>query len=354
LRVLDSSLGDGVMILGRTVRAPAFGRGNLDDVRLSELKRMQNASTSLGNGLFEVTLRAALGESVAAQLLGTNMDEVRRSRLEQVERCYRELFRPETSALIAVGDITLAELLPLAEHELGTWQAELPRPASPGQPPPRHLSNRPRVHFIPQLSNGQSHVVLLQPAPASRAVRDELPFLLLAEIAAGAVSSRANLSLRHEAGITYGVEPRILSGPDLGLLMIEASFETSETVRAVADLQRMLQELRDAPVSEAELSLAKVALLAELERRSHDNQALAHYLASAFAEGRSATWLAALPGAIAAVTASDIQRVARSYLRPRQLEIGIAGPATQAAELEILGELELYRVGRSNSAAPEH
>jgi zinc protease len=346
LRVTTGSLENGLTIFGRTLQAPAFGSGNIDDVRVSELKRIQNATNLLSSALFEVTVEAALGEANARELLGTDMDEVRRSGPPWVERCYRELFRPETSALVAVGDVTLAGLLPAVERALGTWQTTAPPPPRASQRDiPKHLSRTRRIHFLPQPDRGQAQVLLLQPAPAAGSA-DEPGFMLMAELAIGAVSSRANTSLRHEAGITYGVEPRIVNGPNLGLLLVEASFEASETRRALGDLQRMLGELVQVPVSAAELSLAKVALAARLERQTHGNSRLALALARSFAEGKSAAWLGSLAGALAAVTPADVARVARSYLRPEQLEIGVAGPPALANELADLAEVEVYQVRR--------
>ena len=345
LRVLSESLPQGLQILGRTLRSPAFGRGNLDEMRLAELKQMQDMSNSISDALFEVTLRAALGKVVAAQVLGENMDEVRSVTPEAIEHCYHQLFRPETSALIAVGDVTLEDLLPLAERELGAWQTPLPRPSMPVPAAPQRLSTKVRVHFLPQSAMAQGRVMLLQAAPPTRgATQDEIAFELAADIAAGAISSRSNVSLRHTAGITYGIEPAFWSSPALSLLRIEASFETDEVVRAVSDLQRVLEGLQESPVSEPELSLAKVALLASLERTEHNNAELAHYLGFVFAEGKSPEWLAQLPTLIAAISAADVQSVARRYLRPRQLEIGVAGPVGLAPALQELGELEVYQV----------
>jgi zinc protease len=351
LRVLSTSLPNGLLILGRTLTSPAFGSGNLDEVRIAELKKMQNASNSLDDALFEVTLDAALGKDITERVLGQNMEEVRSASPQAIERCYHELFRPETSALIAVGDVTLEDLLPLAERELAAWHTTLPRPPAPTRAAPRHLSNKVRVHFLPQSSLAQGRVALLQPAPPTQATQDELAFQLLANIAAGSLGSRSYVSLRHTAGITYGVEPAIWGSPELSLLRLDASFEAEEVVRAVKALQQMLEDLQTRPVSDGELSIAKVALLASVERMVHNNTALAQDLGEAFAEGKTPEWLGQVPALVAAISAADLQRVARRYLRPRQLEIGVAGPITLAPELRDLGEIELYQVNVKSPSA---
>jgi predicted Zn-dependent peptidase len=69
-------------------------------------------------------------------------------------------------------------------------------------------------------------------------------------------------------------------------------------------------------------------------------------MARVFAAGRAPEWLSTLPGAIAAVNPSDILRVARKYLQPRNVEVAVAGPARLGEELMSLGELQIYTVQR--------
>lgn len=97
------------------------------------------------------------------------------------------------------------------------------------------------------------------------------------------------------------------------------------------------------------LGAAKVAMRAELERLTSSNPTLVHYFATLFAPRRPPSFLAARPAAITAVTAVDIQRVARAYLRPQQLEVAVAGPVVLVNTLENVGEVEVYRVRRSTA-----
>jgi zinc protease len=345
LHVLSSSLPSAFKILSRTLLHPTFT--DLDAVKLSLLKEAQDRSSSVDGVLLEITGAAAYGQALAEQLTGVRLTELRQPDPATVQRCYREVFRPDALALIAVGDVTLPQLEALAEPELGAIDAGA-RPQPPGlrQIPPYSSRGR-RFHFLAQADRGQAYVMVLQPAPATGAVDDELPFALLAELAIGAVRSRANDTLRHQQGVTYGTRPRIANGKQLGLLVIQASFEEDQAAQAITALLDILEQLSTKPVGALELTNAKIALRTQLDRAAHSSLGLTQLAADLYASHGSPETLAALPARLAAVTPADIQRVARKYLRPRDVEIGVAGSPQLARELSFLGEFEAYKVERN-------
>lgn len=358
LRVTTAHLSDGIRVLGRTIQSPALDDRDLAEVRAAELERLQDASNELNGALLEILLKAALGDA-AARFLPTHTDEVERATSEALRRCYQAIFTPRSSVLIAVGDLTASQLQPLAEREFGSWNASVPSPRSalesttspPHPAAATYLSLSRRIHLVLQADLGQARVMLLQPGPGTRAAQDELAFELLAEVAFGS-RSRSALGLRHDQGVTYGIDRAIIPGHDLGLLSIHAAFETSETARSITTLLQLLRDLQQRPVSSTELGLAKVALSARLERTLHDNAALSNYLADSFAAGKSPDSLRTLGSSIAAITAADLQRVASRYLRPDQVEIGVAGPPSLGEELSRIGELVAYHIDRNRPGAP--
>ena len=97
----------------------------------------------------------------------------------------------------------------------------------------------------------------------------------------------------------------------------------------------------------AELTNAKVALRTQLDRAAHDSMGLTQLAADLYASHGTSEQLAALPERLAAVTPADIQRVARKYLRPRDLEIAVAASPPLAQELSVLGQFEAYKVERN-------
>jgi zinc protease len=332
LHVLRPALAGGVDVLARTVRAPSWAGGALDPMRLAELRWQQQVS--LGSVLLKLTVEGAYGSAIASRFAPLETHLLKTLALDDVRRCHQQHFRPEQSALIAVGDTTLTEVQELAARSFGSR----PKSAEPVRAPaPTRRSSGRQVHFLPTGELHQASLLLLQPAPTSERPDDELPFALLAEVAVGAFRSRANTELRHHAGLTYGLHPRFIRSQRLGLMAVEAAVEASEAIDAILQLLHTFEALMKAPVSSEELARAKLSYAAGLERSAGDNRELAELLARAFSAGRGAAWLAGVPEALTAVTATDVQRVAGEYLTPHDVEIGVAGRRGLARPLAFVG-----------------
>lgn len=336
LPVLRPALAGGIEVLARTVHSPAWAGGDLDPIRLAELRWQQEVS-DVSNILMKLTVEGAYGAATAARFQPFDTRVIKSTPLDDVRRCHAAQFRPEQSALIAVGDVTLAEVRELATRAFASWPRSVGAIGTAA--PPRQAAGR-QIHFLPTAESQQASLLLLQSAPASDHPQDELPFALLSEVAIGAFRSRANEELRNHSGLTYGLHPRSVRSPSLGLMAVEADIEASEITEAIEQLLGTFEALIAAPVSSDELERARRAYADTIERLASDNTTLANLLAQTFAANRPAHWLRDLPAALAAVTAQDLQRVARAYLDPNDVEIGVAGSATLANRLAFVGRLK--------------
>ena len=187
-------------------------------------------------------------------------------------------------------------------------------------------------------------MLILQPAPTAETLEDDLPFSLLAELALGGFRSRATNRLRHDAGLTYGIRPHIVRSRSLGMLAITTAIEASEASTAIKELLGTLDALQRSPVSNEELTRAKLSFLGHFERAVGHEQTLARMRAAGFAEGQKARFLSELRERLRAIDAEDLRRVARRYLKPRDVEIGVAGGTSIARELDALGHLSVYTI----------
>jgi zinc protease len=344
LSVLREALAGAVEVLARTVRYPAFAGGDLEPVLVSEARALQSASDNSSTLLLRLIATGSFGEPLAQRFVPIRVGEIQAARREAIERCYRQSFGPQHSALIAVGDVTLPELRVLAEPLLGSWaqpaikevRAQARAESAQGRTDGRV------VHWIATGDRPQAKVMILQRAPASSAVQDIMAYELLATLAVGSFRSRSNTQLRHDSGLTYGIQRNIIRGRTLGMLVVEADFETGELTRAIEGLLLLLDRLREEPVSAAELEHAKLLVEAELERRVSSNEALAQYASQLFAEGRSPDWLQSQRAALRAVEPTDLQRVARQYLNPRDIDIGVVGGVSLKNKLSGIGQLDTY------------
>lgn len=341
LSVLRESLADGMRVLARTLRHPALADDELEYQRLSELKHVQ---ASLGGQLImQLPLTGMYGKAVTSRLVHTDMEALRAVKSAEIAACYRDSLVPERSVLIAAGDVTLAELRALAEPLFGDWTSTSKKAAKALAAPPVQTERR-TVYWLPLPRDAaQANIVLLQRAPASSAVQDLLPYELLTKIAVNDAMSRANTSLRHDTGLTYGLQTRRLQSSQLGILSISGEVETDSAAQAITGLLKLFEQLREQPITAAELAHAKLMLQAEWKQQLDNNLGLAAWARQLFAAGRPASWPDDLHTHLEAVTIADLQRVARAYLDPETAEIAVHASWLIERELDFIGRLERYR-----------
>lgn len=340
MQVLRSSLEGGLLVLARTLQFPAFAPGQLQPIWLGVLKSLQSESGSRDNLLLRLAAAGTFGEEVAKRLVPARLDEVRDADRAAVERCYRETFTPEHSALLVVGDVTLAETRELAQSLFGGWR----RAVKPLQVKALAVEDAEErvVHWLVSGEQPQASVLLMQRGPTTDAVADELPFALLSYIAVGQSRSRANITLRHDFGFTYGLRPSLISAPSLGMLMVKAEFETRQTGFAIRELLNTLQQLKDKPVSAAELDDAKHLFISDFPDVTSSNDTLLSAAESLFVYGRAPNWWRGARERLQSMNAQDLLHVARKYLRPSRAAISVYGSASLAHDLDRIGHVELY------------
>jgi len=169
---------------------------------------------------------------------------------------------------------------------------------------------------------------------------------VMSAILGGLFNSRLNMNLREEKGYTYGAS----AGFDLrrarGPFTARAAVNTEATIPALHEFLVELDRIREAPVTDAELRAARDYLVGVFPLRFETPGPVAGSLAGLFVHDLPDDELARYRGAIEAVTADDVQRVAREHIRPEAAAIVLVGDHDQfGTELEALalGPVEVIR-----------
>ena len=154
--------------------------------------------------------------------------------LPDVVRSYREAWRPDRATLVAVGDITRAELDANVAKAFGAWKA-------PAAPPPAPITPAapagpwPRVVLVDRPDAPQSVLALVRPGVAAN--DNDAPPLGRVNIAlGGSFTSRLNQDLREEHGWSYGARSRVTFTRGTGSIIASAAVHTEKTGDALKAL----------------------------------------------------------------------------------------------------------------------
>ncbi len=232
-------------------------------------------------------------------------------------------WRPDLTTIAVVGDLAPERVRDALAATFGTWQAA-------GTKPDPHLMAMPPAtqgHDYIGTAANQVYIRLGQPA-LSLSNPDYDTFLVLNEILGGngAFESRLWQELRQKRGLVYSVSSMLQADVDRGDFRIVLSASPQRVVEAVEFVRKELVALQQEPVSATELQEAKVRLVSDALLDEASSTGQAKQILNIATNGFSTNYYGTLNERFARITAADVERVARAYLRPESLIQVYAGP----------------------------
>lgn len=228
---------------------------------------------------------------------------------------YRKWYAPNNAVLVVAGDITMAELKPLAEKYYGVIPAravpERNRPLEPEQ-----ISAR-RVDFAhPQVGQVSWNRRYLAPSRFYGETGMVMPLNVLEEVIGGGATSRLYKSLVIEQKIALSAGASY-SGDSIGpgtftFYAVPAEGTTVEALEAAfeAELAAILRDGVDAN----EVARAVKSMKASAVYARDSVTAPAHAVGQALAIGRTIADIESWPDQVAAVTQEQVMQAARTIL----------------------------------------
>ncbi|HRI62972.1 MAG TPA: pitrilysin family protein [Polyangium sp.] len=337
-QVLQNQFPDLLEILADVVRRPSFSAEELERERAKRLSLLA-AERDVPDSLLEDTVEAILypeGHPFHAPALGDEAS-IGAVQVEDLRRLHQLAFRPAHATVAIAGDIDPAVAIEHIEKYLGDWTgAEVPRKTPPE---PRILTkSEPRVYLLDRPGASQSNVTVAL-VGISRKNQDYDAAMVLNTLFGGQFSSRLNMNLREKHAYSYGayslLAPRKWAGP----WTAGGAVTTSATASAIREIFIEIERLRNELVPEVELSNAKTNLIRKLPSRFETAAGTVQALASLSSMDLPLDSFALRQSRAARVTAEDVLRVARTYLRPDDMRIFVVGDA--ALVRDDLEKLEL-------------
>jgi len=321
------------------IRNPTFPQTELDRYKtrtLFQLQQQRSIPRFLANEAFS---RAIYGTSHPASLVAAPAESIKKISTKDLAAFHDKFYRPNNAILAVVGDITMKELMPKVEKAFGDWQkGDVPVatiPAAPAQGDARILLiDRPgSVQTVLQLGN----------LGIERTSPDYFAVLLADRVLGGGPSGRLFLNLREDKGYTYGAYSNFGATKFRGTWTSSSEVRTDVTEGAMKEFMNELHRLRDQPVSADELENAKRAIIGGFALSLEQPQSLLQNVITQKIYNLPADYWDTYPQKVSAITAADVQRVAKEYIDLGHLQVVAVGDASKTREvLEKYGKVEVF------------
>lgn len=234
---------------------------------------------------------------------------------------HKRFVQPNNIILGFVGDFDVAQM----EKRLRTAFESWPRGPQAAKPDVTSTPAKPGVYFVAKDDVTQSNIAMVHPGTL-RNNPDYYAIAVMNEVFSGGFSGRLMQRLRSERGLTYGVGGGLGAGWDHpSLFSVSMATKSGTTIESINALRNEVTALTNSPVTENELSLAKESILnayvftMDSRAKALNQQVLLEFY------GFPTDYFAKFPEQIRAVTADDVSRVAKKYIRPDQLAVLVVG-----------------------------
>jgi zinc protease len=238
---------------------PAFTQQDFDRLKNQQLQSLKQAQKN-PNALAGQALKQVLfgeNERVGLPDAGT-IATVSAITLTDVKNYYQQFVSPKHASLVVVGDIEKSAFLSKIDY-LTQWQgADYLVPVYRAKATTAEQANI--INFVDVPEAKQSVIMLTRTAMPYDAFGDYFKASLMNYPLGGAFNSRINLNLREDKGYTYGASSGFTAGKTLGYFTVKAGVKIQNTVDAMREIEKEIQQFAANGLTLDEVNFMKSAI----------------------------------------------------------------------------------------------
>ncbi len=323
MEVLKRNLSPALTIFADVARNPAFPAEEIDREKKQRLDALSQEAQDPNAVATRVAQMLAFGmEHPYGRPVRGLPSTVQGITREDLARFHEANWKPGSSALVFVGDVTLAEATELARAAFGTWtggaapivNVPAPKPVGAG-----------KVFLVDRQDAAQTVVRQILPGPP-RKTEDYYAFNLADAVWGGGFGTRLNLNLRENKGYSYGV----FSSPALyskaGMWVAAGGVQSDKTKESVVEFVNELKSLAGTkPITADELQTAKHARIRGYAQQFESVGRIADQVAGLWASGLPMTELQREPTELERATLAAVNAAAQKYAAPTGATLLLVG-----------------------------
>ena len=321
------------------IRNPTFPQAEVDRYRnrtLSQLQLQRSFPQFLAQEQFN---RAIYGTSHPASIVSPPAESLKKLSTKDLAEFHAKYYRPNNAILAIVGDLTMKEIMPKLEKAFGTWEkGDVPATTIPAAP----AQGEAKIYLIDRPGSVQT-VLQLGTLGIERTSPDYFAVLLADRVLGGGPSGRLFLNLREDKGYTYGAYSGFGGSKFRGTWTSSSEVRTDVTEGAMKEFMYELKRMRDEKVGAEELENAKRAIVGSFALSLEQPQALLQNIITQKLYNLPVDYWDTYPQKVDAITADDVQRVAKKYIDLGHLQVVAVGDASKARDvLSKYGKVEVF------------
>jgi zinc protease len=325
-RVLKKDIELGFDLLADILLHPAFADHELERVRSQILGEIQSEKDDPGQVAGKAFKQVVFPSHPYRWPITGTEETLPKIKRADVVQFYTREYVPNQTILTIVGDITVDQARAQLAKRFGAWKRG---DNSTRTLAPPHQLEKSVVKLIEkdltQATILMGHVGISRTNPDYYAVT-VMNYIL----GAGGFSSRLMDSIRDNQGLAYHVGSHFEANLMPGSFIVSLQTRNEAANQAITGVVTELNRIREAPVTDQELSEAKSYLVGSFPLRVDTISKLAEVLALVELYGLGLDYFSRYPKLIEQVTKDDVLRAAKQYLHPTRYALVVVANQNKA------------------------
>lgn len=317
---------------------PSFPAEEFNKLKARNLAQIRLQRSQPGFLATEMAFKVLYGSHPGGRFALT-AEQIGRITPETLQKFHAANYKPNNAIFAIVGDVKPAEAVAKLEKAFASWKpgevpkTEIPKVAEAGPA---------KIHLIDRPGSVQTNLVA-ETLTIERTDPDYFALEMMNQALGGGPSARLFMNLREDKGYTYGAYSFVSSLKYRGRFQANTEVRTDVTDGSMKELLYEFKRIRDEKVPAEEFDRAQRTIIGGWALQLESPQSVLQNAITSKLYGLPADYWDTYPQKIAAVTADDVQRVARKYLDLGKLQIVAVGDARKiAGVLKAFGDVALY------------
>ena len=312
-------------LLADVLLNPDFKQADLDRLKATKLRQLAVARTQAGNQAWEKFREVVFTGHPYAQVNPTD-EEVKGYTLDDIRKFYAEAFGAARTHLYVVGKFDQAAVkAAIAKAFAGYAKGTAATRNVPTVAGKRSLTT------INRADAPQSTIYLGMPAP-STTDPDFVKFVVMDSLLGGSFGSRITSNIRENKGYTYSPGSFIWNRFKTGYWVEAADVTTEHTGNSLKEILFEINRMRTEPVPAAELQGIKNYMAGLYVLQNSTRFGVIGQLENMNYNGLDKSSIDNYVKNVLAVTASDVQAMAKKYLTEDRMTIVVVGDLAKINE----------------------